>query len=216
MAVLHWVNEHFNLLKNVTTLGRMSDEPKWEPCSSVKANASLDDLILLFSEAKDRLKEVIIDSQRYVQKSTILVSACITILTGLFAFLGTEVSAFINHRDEITNARILVFISGLAVSVLLCIICVVLKDSLRGAKYSGDGTRPRNIYKEKFIMSEVGDLNRKALYNALLIDYEQRVKEGLEHNRERARRINESITYLYAIPVATFAVWFLGLLFRMV
>ena len=213
MAFLRWLDCHFNLLKNVTTLRVMPDSPKWIPCQSVSENATLEDLKLVFSEARSRLDEIIEDSQRHLNRSTALVTGCITLLTLLIAFIFTEAPSLGNPQTRIGYLKIVLVINATLIAAFLCFISVRLKANIVPAEYSGPGTRPKNLFVERFISKRKKsqkNANEFELYKALIEDYQARIEFGGAENIERSKRVTDAVKYLYYIPVITFGLWLLS------
>jgi len=102
--------------------------------------ASLDDLKLIFSEAKDKLIESTEEAHQLYQRSILILSLSITILTSIIAYLTT------NWVFNIQNS-LLVF-----TGIVLWFMCGILKPNIKPDEYKANGTLPEYICKDGFFM----------------------------------------------------------------
>jgi|ERR1035437_8858730 hypothetical protein len=150
--------------------------------------ASLDDLKFIFSEAKDKLEETIVTGYQLYQRSILLLSSSIVILTTIIGYVSTNWS----FTPKI--------ISLVSIGIMLWFICSVLKDNVKTKAYRGNGTTPSFIT----VTGMFTDLDNQTpewhLHVHLIEKYNSRIVLNGKLNTDRSDRIIEAINFLYFIP----------------
>jgi hypothetical protein len=165
-----------------------ADEEPFKFTQVILNAASIDDLKLIFSEAKDKLKESTDEAQQLYQRSILILSLSITILTSIIAYVSTHL--IFNLQNSL-----LVF-SGF----VLWVMCSFLKPNIKPSEYKADGTIPEYICTDGFFTNLQDETPEWHLHIHLIEAYNARIKGNRALNDTRAGNISEAIRWLYMIP----------------
>jgi hypothetical protein len=198
MNFLRCINEDFNLLRKIHNLNVMNKED-WTPSDFSLKQSKVEDLKFIFSQAKDRVKELSDEGDRIYTKSLTLVSVSVSImlLSGGLIF----------SRFDITP----VFISSVIILFCFWIIISKLKDNIFPNDYFVIGTDPKKIWIDQFfkpIKTAKGDKSQYKdksaewyLLYSEITDFQNRIDHNKQTNTIRKKRLTASYKILYSTPV---------------
>ena len=198
-----WLNDSFNLLKNVPILIHMS-ESEWNPDSKVVNVAKPEDLQIILCEAKDRFQATVDSKEIYYQRSGMLIGIAITTLTAIIGYLCSLQKKF----------QINVFTFNLIViaGIMVYISCK-LKNNLKPIKIKTNGTDPKVLYNKDFFIGQPKEAAFMMLHK-LIKAYEKDYHTNKALNETVLERLDDCIEWLYRVPVISFFIWIVGALFH--
>jgi hypothetical protein len=197
VSIFKWINEHFNLLKNVSILnGMVNNLPL--PASVTIGKES--DLRVIFEQARDRVAEQTGDADKLYQRSVVLLGICITALTSILGYVGTHL------EWSLTNVLLI------GIAIILWVSCALLKPNITPQPYSGLGNEPDELLREDFFsnLSE-GKSPEWYILLAEIKNYQKRIDLNGKQNARRAKNIKEAINWLYCIPIVSLVILVIGL-----
>lgn len=193
-------------MQKVNNLRRMEDNIEWFPSATSIQKASISDLKLIFSEAQNRLNETIKSKDMYYQRSISLLTISIALLSTIIGYLGAKLNGF---QFSLININLI------AIAVILVYVCIKAKENLLPVNFDVSGTFPKNLFKERFIYSEEKEVNEKELFVALIQDYQCRIMDNIEKNKNAADNYKDCINWLFYIPLAILVLSVLSTIFSL-
>ena len=188
-----WLNIHFNLFRKIDPISK-DIEPFLLP-QELLETASIDDLKLLFSEAKDRVKATTEVSDLLSQRSVFIFSVGITGLSTIIGYIGGHL--YINPSAG-WDLKIIMLIT---IGIILWIVCSMLKANITPLNYFGLGTPPEDIATIGMFTNLQGKTPEWLLTAHLIQKYNDRSKVNAQTNKTKADTIDSTMNLLYSIPL---------------
>ena len=133
MNFWNWLNQHFNLLRNIPILFRMNKIEDWERNKFVEKQIKQNELQLIFNECDKRLAETVKSKELFYQRSVTLLTISITLLVSSIGYLSSRMGDF---YFGVLNVTLIVSI------FILWYICGTLKVNLNPVVFHVNGTLP--------------------------------------------------------------------------
>lgn len=200
MTFLVWLNEHFNIFRNVHILKGMN-KPEWRLSQIVLKEAKDGDLDFLLNEAKDRLKTTTDIADNLTNRSMLLFSVAITAIITMVGYAGQHL--------EFTAGILSLFCA----SALLLVGCSILKPNIVPQEYFANGVDPSDLAVDGMFVDLDGKKPEWYMKAKMIEAYEYRIKVNRGVNEDKANRIQDFINYLFAIPPMFAMVYLLFALF---
>jgi hypothetical protein len=193
---LRWLNEHFNLLRKVYNLGVM-DCNDFKPTIIAYNKSKPDDLLFIFNQVRDRVKETADEGDRIYNKSITIFSIAIAgiIPIGGYVFTQHSISALV--------------IAGLLTISLLWMVASILRNNIFPSFYKSIGSYAKDLYIDEYY-TDKDEKAYKLLLHSEIMNFEKRVVINEKKNEERNDRLNKCYKILYWIPAVYIACLIIG------
>jgi hypothetical protein len=180
----------------------MSERIKLPP--SLDANSAIEDLTFIFNQAKDRISVLTGDAEKLYQRSVVLLTVSITVLTSIIAYIGT------NFEWNFTTLLL-----G-TIAVVLWIVCTILKPNLIPSDYQDIGSEPVSLAVDAVYTELQGRPPEWYLLYSEIINYQQRIDKNKITNDFRADNLKDAITWLFRIPSLSLAILVISKIFGLI
>ena len=208
MNFWNWLNQHFNLLRNIPILFRMNKIEDWERNKFVEKQIKQNELQLIFNECDKRLAETVKSKELFYQRSVTLLTISITLLVSSIGYLSSRMGDF---YFGVLNVTLIVSI------FILWYICGTLKVNLNPVVFHVNGTLPDHLFNTKYFTEYEGEgkTSQERMLLDLIIAYRQKVHENVNINTLISERYGNAINALYALPCFVLLICVLAYIFKL-
>ena len=171
---------------------------------SLYANATIDDLRFIFSQAKDRISVLTEDAEKLYQRSVVLISICVASITAIIGYIGTHL-----------EFNFSTFLLG-TIGAFMWIVISRLKANILPTDYWGIGSEPIAFTTDAFFTDLDGKTPEWHMLYMEIISSQYRIDVNKSNNQIRASNLSDAIAWLYWTPIIALAVLLISGIFGII